>query len=345
MWCYSPGPGCGCAGQPSDRQAQRSLAQVPQPASAPVAVAPRREIETAPPEVTSMPVEIADEVKPGAAAPAGTVTAVRRLLADLEDLKVTLADGPPALVERLLTTAAAEVWRGSADREAAWDAPGRREVILVGFDGHGDADDPAQPGGEIIRRESVGAALDLIASRTVTARRGLDADLGLTLLVSRDRPGPGRAIPADRPSRRTGPGSRSAPGARLARASPQAGQGQHRQGQRGQGQPRRHRIRPGNRHRDRSGTGSSASRLNPPANSSFRSRRPSRCRPSRCRSSRCRSSRCRSSRCRPVAVAPAASLRIGMLGQLTINGQPGALLPAQTQLIVALAVNGPSRLV
>ncbi len=121
-----------------------------------------------------MPVEIADEVKPGAAAPAGTVTAVRRLLADLEDLKVTLADGPPALVERLLTTAAAEVWRGSADREAAWDAPGRREVILVGFDGHGDADDPAQPGGEIIRRESVGAALDLIASRTVTARRGLD---------------------------------------------------------------------------------------------------------------------------------------------------------------------------
>ena len=71
-----------------------------------------------------MPVEIADEVKPGAAAPAGTVTAVRRLLADLEDLKVTLADGPPALVERLLTTAAAEVWRGSADREAAWAAPG-----------------------------------------------------------------------------------------------------------------------------------------------------------------------------------------------------------------------------
>jgi DNA-binding SARP family transcriptional activator len=41
---------------------------------------------------------------------------------------------------------------------------------------------------------------------------------------------------------------------------------------------------------------------------------------------------------------PPASLRIGMLGQLTINGQPGALLPAQTQLIVALAVNGPAGL-
>ncbi len=35
----------------------------------------------------------------------------------------------------------------------------------------------------------------------------------------------------------------------------------------------------------------------------------------------------------------APSLRIGVLGQLTINGQPGALLPAQTQLIVALALN------
>ena len=40
----------------------------------------------------------------------------------------------------------------------------------------------------------------------------------------------------------------------------------------------------------------------------------------------------------------AASLRIGVLGQLTINGQPGALLPAQTQLIVALAVHGPAGL-
>ena len=36
----------------------------------------------------------------------------------------------------------------------------------------------------------------------------------------------------------------------------------------------------------------------------------------------------------------AASLRIGLLGTLTINGQPGALLPAQSQLIVALALNG-----
>jgi hypothetical protein len=36
----------------------------------------------------------------------------------------------------------------------------------------------------------------------------------------------------------------------------------------------------------------------------------------------------------------AASLRIGLLGSLTINGQPGALVPAQSQLIVALALHG-----
>jgi len=42
--------------------------------------------------------------------------------------------------------------------------------------------------------------------------------------------------------------------------------------------------------------------------------------------------------------AAAASLRIGVLGQLTVNGQPGALLPAQTQLLLALALNGENGL-
>jgi DNA-binding SARP family transcriptional activator len=36
---------------------------------------------------------------------------------------------------------------------------------------------------------------------------------------------------------------------------------------------------------------------------------------------------------------PAPSLRIGLLGSLTVNGQAGALVPAQSQLIVALALN------
>lgn len=38
---------------------------------------------------------------------------------------------------------------------------------------------------------------------------------------------------------------------------------------------------------------------------------------------------------------PAGVLRIGILGSFTINGASGALLPAQSQLILALALNGP----
>ncbi len=37
-------------------------------------------------------------------------------------------------------------------------------------------------------------------------------------------------------------------------------------------------------------------------------------------------------------------LRIGVLGSFTINGQPGGLLPAQSQLVLALALNGRSGL-
>jgi DNA-binding SARP family transcriptional activator len=49
----------------------------------------------------------------------------------------------------------------------------------------------------------------------------------------------------------------------------------------------------------------------------------------------------------PAPAAPASveeSLRIGVLGTFTINGQPGALLPAQSQLVLALALNGTSGL-
>jgi DNA-binding SARP family transcriptional activator len=46
----------------------------------------------------------------------------------------------------------------------------------------------------------------------------------------------------------------------------------------------------------------------------------------------------------PPAASAEASLRIGVLGTFTINGQPGALLPAQSQLVLALALNGTSGL-
>jgi DNA-binding SARP family transcriptional activator len=42
--------------------------------------------------------------------------------------------------------------------------------------------------------------------------------------------------------------------------------------------------------------------------------------------------------------ATEASLRIGVLGSFTVNGQPGALLPAQSQLVLALALNSPAGL-
>jgi DNA-binding SARP family transcriptional activator len=309
-----------------------------------------------------MPREIPAEVKPGAGPPAGTVTAVRRLLADLEDLKVTLADGPPALVERLLTTAAAEIWRGSADREATWAAQGRREVILVGFDAHSDS---AQSSGKIIRRESVGAALDLIASRTVTARRSLaeatlspeqshDADLGLTLLVSRIAPArselsllidlveePGR-VAALLPALGSAPISTPAGKVSVIKVSPSGTGSDLETAIAAAPEPTRAPIdltrapapasdpapaAPASAAPASAAPASVAVLTRPPdAPASAPERRPPAQRPE------------------PVRPSPAASLRIGMLGQLTINGQPGALLPAQTQLIVALAVNGPAGL-
>jgi DNA-binding SARP family transcriptional activator len=42
----------------------------------------------------------------------------------------------------------------------------------------------------------------------------------------------------------------------------------------------------------------------------------------------------------PIPPAEPASLRIGVLGTLTVNGSPGALLPAQSQLILSLALAG-----
>src|SRR6266536_2774517 len=42
-----------------------------------------------------------------------------------------------------------------------------------------------------------------------------------------------------------------------------------------------------------------------------------------------------------AARTPAGELRIGILGSFTVNGAAGALLPAQSQLILALALNGP----
>jgi DNA-binding SARP family transcriptional activator len=305
--------------KPKSRQPS---AQLPRPVSAPVAVAPSPEVAPARRVAVPAPPEIVTE-----ATQAGAVQAVRRLLADLEGLKVTLAEGPPALVERLLSTAATEVGLGTARREG-------REVILVGFDGH-----DAQAAGEVVRRESVGAALDLIAARTVTARRGLaeavcgadqrnEPDLGLTLLVSRIAPArselsllidlvnePGR-VAALLPALGSVPVSAPA------------------------GQVSVLRVRAGLVDTDLETSITTVPAPVPadlapapdaPAPQPLAPQPPPA--PER-----------PVPEPEPVRPKPPASLRIGMLGQLTINGQPGALLPAQTQLIVALAVNGPAGL-
>ena len=363
------------AGRPP-RSAQRGgrpqpAAQLPQPVSAPVAVAPPREVASSRPEPIPAPREAvltprATVAEPKPQAQAGTVAAVRRLLADLEYLKVTLADGPPALVERLLTTAAAEVRLGPADRLAPSEGRGRREVILVGFDNQGDTDEPVSaPAGEVIRRESLGAALDLIAARTVTARRSLaetvsgtgqphETDLGLTLLVSRIAPArnelsllidlvnePGR-VAALLPALGSSPVNAPAGPVNIVRVRP-GGAGTDLEASIATASapvPAALAARPPAREiaaalapnqTARPATAAPSPATRPPAPEPPAPERdvPA---PERVRQPE------------PARPKPAASLRIGMLGQLTINGQPGALLPAQTQLIVALAVNGPAGL-
>lgn len=385
------------AQQPPAQQssAQQASASLPQPASAPVAVAPSRDEAPARAQAASVPGESPAGAIPAASAAAGTVTAVRKLLADLEDLKVTLADGPPALVERLLTTVAAEVRLGSADREAAWADQGRRAVILVGFDGHHDAPGPTpatacvQPGAEIIRRETVGAALDLIAAKAVTTRRSLtetatgagqpeDADFGLTLLVSRIAPArselsllidlvdePGRVaalLPAHGPaSASTPPGKVNVVmvkpvGSDLETVIAVAPQ-------------------PATQPADLAHSSPPVAKPAIPASAAQATVTPApvaaavvtadppdiapttsvsiflgtaSADPATVRTAPSRPGRGPAAqelrRPEPQRSIPPARLRIGLLGQLTINGQPGALLPAQTQLIVALAVNGPAGL-
>jgi DNA-binding SARP family transcriptional activator len=293
--------------------------RLPQPASAPVAVAsPRAAVQdrhaTVPARNEGVPArhEAPREIVAGAEPQAqpGTVLAVRRLLADLEDLKVTLADGPPALVERLLTTVAAQ----------AGDGRERREVILVGFDAHGDAG--GQINGEVTCQETLSAALDLIAARTVRARRSLAADPRLTLLVSRIAPARSElSLLIDLVNE---PG-RVAALLALGSAPVNAAAGQ----------VAIVRVRPGLVDSDLEAS------ISQPALQADLVDRPPVPEPS---ASNLSAPADRDSQPELQRPKPPAALRIGMLGQLTINGQPGALLPAQTQLIVALAVNGSAGL-
>jgi DNA-binding SARP family transcriptional activator len=202
------------------------------------------------------------------------VAAARALLARLEALKVTLISGPPELVDRLLTTAAAEL-----SGQPGPDKP--CDLVLAGFQQAFSAN------GQTVRCADLSAALDVIAARAVVARRGLDN--GLSVLVSRVAAAPSELSMltdlVNEPGRVAAllrAGDDGPPPAAAAVFELSRGAGPH----------------------ERLLTSVRSGRAGDPDQ-------------------------------------PAASgLRIGVLGQLTINGQPGALLPAQTQLIVALALQG-----
>ena len=114
------------------------------------------------------------------------------LMLDLEALRVTGCDGPPGLVDQVVSTIATELATGQ------WS--GWYDLILVGFD-ELDALGRAEP------CASLEEALSLIESRCATVRRRLadraisdlrelrltepdDEDWGLTVLVSRAEPEP-----------------------------------------------------------------------------------------------------------------------------------------------------------
>jgi len=247
--------------------------------------------------------------KPGSTEASPEVTAAaHRLLTNLEDRKVTLATGKAALVDRFLCAAVAELASGLAPC-------GECDLVLVGFT------EPAGLGGLTMRRGDVGAALDLLAARAVTARRIAGSRAGsvngqapartwgLTVLVSRIAPTPAElAMLADLVNE---PGRTAAllPAMRVGQPPAPAGSvASVLELSQPEGQP-------GGLIATVLTSGEQEPEPQPEPEPSPAPDHP-----------------------------PPVSLRIGVLGQLTINGQPGALLPAQTQLIVALALRGQSGL-
>jgi DNA-binding SARP family transcriptional activator len=325
LWLRSP--------RRSQRIGTSGARQVPQPVSAPVSLAVRlpatpvidqlaslavaAQPDSAPPVAAPEPAAAIAEPASVAAEPVrppaepDVLAAVHELLASLERLKVTLATGRPALVDRYLSAAVTELASGASPC-------GRCDLVLVGFPA------PASASGLTMRREDMSAALDVIAARTVAARRRLaesrpgavngkpqrglspgaapSRSWTLTVLVSRVVPTsaqlamlvdlvnePGRVV-ALLPALKADQLDQLPPAASVVELTNTGGQ-------------------------PRGLTSTLLARPKPPPDAG-----------------------------RPAAQPRSASLRIGVLGQLTINGQPGALLPAQTQLIVALALNGEAGL-
>ncbi len=103
------------------RRPRPAAHQADLPASAPVATGSQvLEPVTAGPLVTGPPAEPGPPPEPaGAAEPLVGTEVTATLLPDLEELRVTLADGPPELVQALLDDAAAEARQARSGR-ASW---------------------------------------------------------------------------------------------------------------------------------------------------------------------------------------------------------------------------------
>jgi len=267
-------------------------------------------VATRPLAEPTVPVAVATRPNPDGASDATTepdVAVVHGLLTRLESLKVILASGRRELVDRYLSAAVAELSSGAAPG-------GGCDLVLVGFR------EPTTASGLTMRRDDVSAALDVLAARTVAARRKLaesracavngkvtPRSWGLTVLVSRIAPSSAELAMLVDLVNETGRLAALLP-ALHADQLPAAASvvelshgGDQQTGLVSTLLPG-HRPAPGPDPRPAPDAGRTADQP------------------------------------RPV------SLRIGVLGQLTINGQPGALLPAQTQLIVALALHGEAGL-
>ena len=170
------------------------------PPPAPFTTAPGRQgmcwtadLRDASPEWTTAPLvpgEVGD-LLPGLFT-AGAVPGGGYLLLDLEAMRVTCCDGPLALTDRLLVTAATEL---ASSRWSGW-----YDLVLVGCD-------ELDVLGRAERCRDLDEALDMLEARTRTIARRLagdrqadvrtrrmedpeDEDWGLTLLVSRLQPTP-----------------------------------------------------------------------------------------------------------------------------------------------------------
>jgi DNA-binding SARP family transcriptional activator len=277
------------------------------------------------------------------------------LLVDLEYLRVLTVDGPAGLADQVLATAATEL---STSELAGW-----YDLILVGFP------ELAAVNGRGTVTGSLDEALDLLAAKAVVLRRRLgpspgpgevrlrrlsqpgDEDWGLTLLVSRVRPNESQlALMLDLASEPGGvavlvPGGTPVPPGHPAPASFRLAADPDRPG----GitatiEPAGYTVSPQplsvTEYDTLTSLFSSAAELDdvpadtPPYDGS--------CWPSGAAEPEPRAGEPVSIEDEPPGAPSAATnaLRIGVLGTFTINGAPAVMQPAQSALVLALALHG-----